>query len=82
VSRSNFLGVFAGDNDYLMNEHDLRRNGHKMPPCAATAPKRPSTGRLHATPELLRAPFVGACAVTRRGRAAPDSDVANAKRPR
>jgi pimeloyl-ACP methyl ester carboxylesterase len=30
VYRSNFPGIYAGDNDYFMNEHDLRRNGHKI----------------------------------------------------
>ncbi|MBW8910851.1 MAG: alpha/beta hydrolase [Sphingomonas sp.] len=28
VYRSNFPGVYAGDNDYFMNEHDLREDGH------------------------------------------------------
>jgi pimeloyl-ACP methyl ester carboxylesterase len=30
IYRSNFPGVYAGDNDYFMGEHDLRRNGHKI----------------------------------------------------
>ncbi len=28
VYRSNFPGVYAGDNDYFMNQHDLREDGH------------------------------------------------------
>jgi len=28
VYRSNFPGVYAGDNDYFMNLHDLREDGH------------------------------------------------------
>jgi pimeloyl-ACP methyl ester carboxylesterase len=28
VYRSNFPGVYAGDNDYFMNQHDLRVDGH------------------------------------------------------
>ncbi|MFW3895156.1 alpha/beta fold hydrolase [Pseudomonas bharatica] len=28
VYRSNYPGVYAGDNDYFMNEHDLREDGH------------------------------------------------------
>jgi len=28
IYRSNFPGVYAGDNDYFMFEHDLRKDGH------------------------------------------------------
>jgi pimeloyl-ACP methyl ester carboxylesterase len=28
IYRSNFPGVYAGDNDYFMHEHDLKKNGH------------------------------------------------------
>jgi pimeloyl-ACP methyl ester carboxylesterase len=28
IYRSNFPGIYAGDNDYFMNEHDLKINGH------------------------------------------------------
>jgi pimeloyl-ACP methyl ester carboxylesterase len=28
IYRSNFPGVYAGDNDYFMHGHDLRRDGH------------------------------------------------------
>jgi pimeloyl-ACP methyl ester carboxylesterase len=30
IYRSNFPGVYAGDNDYFMFEHDLKKNGHKI----------------------------------------------------
>jgi len=30
IYRSNFPGVYAGDNDYFMHEHDLRRDGHLL----------------------------------------------------
>ncbi|MQA34934.1 alpha/beta fold hydrolase [Modestobacter roseus] len=30
IYRSNFPGIYAGDNDYFMFEHDLNRNGHKI----------------------------------------------------
>jgi len=32
VYRSNFPGVYAGDNDYFMRLHDLRENGHLIDP--------------------------------------------------
>lgn len=32
IYRSNFPGVYAGDNDYFMHEHDLRRDGHLLDP--------------------------------------------------
>ena len=28
IYRSNFPGIYAGDNDYFMSGHDLRVNGH------------------------------------------------------
>jgi pimeloyl-ACP methyl ester carboxylesterase len=30
VYRSNFPGVYAGDNDYFMHEHDLKEYGHRI----------------------------------------------------
>lgn len=30
VYRSNFPGIYAGDNDYFMTGHDLKVNGHKI----------------------------------------------------
>jgi pimeloyl-ACP methyl ester carboxylesterase len=36
IYRSNFPGVYAGDNDYFMLQHDLKRDGHLIDP--ATAP--------------------------------------------
>lgn len=30
IYRSNFAGVYAGDNDYFMRGHDLKVNGHKI----------------------------------------------------
>ncbi|MEE1799498.1 alpha/beta hydrolase [Streptomyces sp. JV176] len=30
VYRSNYAGVYAGDNDYFMTGHDLKENGHKI----------------------------------------------------
>ncbi|MER5452722.1 alpha/beta hydrolase [Streptomyces sp. NPDC002766] len=30
IYRSNFPGIYAGDNDYFMSGHDLKVNGHKI----------------------------------------------------
>jgi len=30
IYRSGFPGVYAGDNDYFLHEHDLKNNGHKI----------------------------------------------------
>ena len=30
IYRSGFPGIYAGDNDYFMYEHDLKKNGHKI----------------------------------------------------
>lgn len=30
IYRSNFAGIYAGDNDYFMRGHDLKVNGHKI----------------------------------------------------
>lgn len=30
IYRSNFPGIYAGDNDYFMFGHDLKQNGHKI----------------------------------------------------
>ncbi|MDQ0691431.1 alpha/beta fold hydrolase [Arthrobacter sp. W4I7] len=30
IYRSNFPGIYAGDNDYFMTGHDLKQNGHKI----------------------------------------------------
>ena len=30
IYRSNFAGVYAGDNDYFMHGHDLKENGYKI----------------------------------------------------
>lgn len=30
IYRSNFPGVYAGDNDYFMHQHDLRKDGHRI----------------------------------------------------
>jgi len=30
IYRSNFPGVYAGDNDYFMHEHDLKQCGHMI----------------------------------------------------
>ncbi len=32
IYRSNFPGIYAGDNDYFMNLHDLREDGHLIDP--------------------------------------------------
>jgi pimeloyl-ACP methyl ester carboxylesterase len=30
IYRSNYPGIYAGDNDYFMHEHDLRENGNRI----------------------------------------------------
>ena len=60
VYRSNFPGIYAGDNDYFMNGHDLRENGHKID--ASRTPVVMVSGEYDAT---SRAPDHGAEAVVR-----------------
>lgn len=59
IYRSNFAGIYAGDNDYFMTGHDLKINGHKIdahakPVYIITGEYDPSThDAIHGAPAVV-----------------------------